>query len=215
MYLNYIKIKIMANFNVYDLWYNNIPEGWEDLNVDNELFFLNKLLKKDYDKLLPFKNYVFSSFHKIKPNDIKLVIMDENPRLGIINGDSKDIGIPFYNNFFGNDYNAKKLLKLMNKNENDPIINLFNSNVFLIHSSLTCELQNNKKHYYIWKDFLFKVFDYLNKLNPKIIYIIFGNQIYNENDFLGKSSKIYQFKSFYDKKLIELFKEDFMIEFFK
>jgi len=201
----------MSNYNIYNLWYNNIPKGWEDLDVKKELIFINRILKRDNNFLIPFDEYVFRSFHEIKPNDIKLVIIDEFPKNGIINGKSLDIGIPFIDQK-GNDFNGKKLNKLFNINDNEPITNLFKSNIFLLHSSLTGHMENNKKHFYIWKDFLFKVFNFLNDLNPKLTYLVFGFKLYNENDFLGKSSKILQFKSMNDRLINEVFENNKLIQ---
>lgn len=195
----------MSSFNIYNLWYKNIPHGWEELNVKKELIYLNRILKKDNGKLLPFPDFVFRAFHEIKPDDIKVVIMDEFPYNGISNQTSIDVGVPFYNQK-GNQYQAKKILKLMGKNENEPFTILYKNGFFLIHSSLTGLMGTKKdieKHSYIWKDFLFKVFLFLNDKNKKIKYLVFGYKIGDDLEFLGRSSSVMYYRNLNDENLKE------------
>ena len=124
-----------------------------------------------------FKN-VFNGFYECPYNDLKVVIVgqDPYPQLGVADG------IAFSCSVKGK---AEKSLQYILKqttgktvytSEECDLRRWANQGVLLINTAFTCEVNKIGSHYGIWKSFTEHVFDNINRHNPDTIFILMGKK---------------------------------------
>lgn len=124
-----------------------------------------------------FKN-VFNGFYECPYNDLKVVIVgqDPYPQLGVADG------IAFSCSVKGK---AEKSLQYILKQttgkttytpEECDLKRWANQGVLLINTAFTCEVNKIGSHYGIWKSFTEHVFDNINRHNPDTIFILMGKK---------------------------------------
>jgi len=124
-----------------------------------------------------FKN-VFNGFYECPYNDLKVVIVgqDPYPQLGVADG------IAFSCSVKGK---AEKSLQYILKQttgkttytpEECDLKRWANQGVLLINTAFTCEVNKIGSHYGIWKSFTEHVFGNINRHNPDTIFILMGKK---------------------------------------
>lgn len=134
-------------------------------------------------ELCPSKEDVFKAFKLCPFNDLKIVIIGQDPY------PQKHIatGIAFGNNLKGGDYVSPSLNVI--KESLMPLTSYDNGNSFdysleswakqgilLLNSSLTTEVNKIGVHFELWKPFVSALIKNLNSYKTGIIYVLFGEQ---------------------------------------
>lgn len=119
---------------------------------------------------------VFNGFYECPYNDLKVVIVgqDPYPQLGVADG------IAFSCSRKGK---TEKSLQYIFKSlygeyegYNNDLRRWSNQGVLMINTAFTCEINKIGSHYGIWKSFTEYVFDNINRHNPKTIFILMGKK---------------------------------------
>jgi len=119
---------------------------------------------------------VFNSFNECHYNDIKVVIVNQDPytQLGIADG------IAFSCSKQGKTEKSLQYIfkALYGEHEgyNNDLRRWSNQGVLLINTAFTCEINKIGSHYGIWKSFTEYLFDNLNKHKPKTIFVLMGRK---------------------------------------
>lgn len=134
-------------------------------------------------KIYPEKQNIFSLFKLVKPEDVKVVIIGQDP----YHGDKQANGIAFS---VSNEVIAPPSLKnIFNELKNDLDIDHFSNNdlskwveqgVFLINTSLTVNAGEPNSHKdFGWNEFVNNCLNYLNAKKTTIVYCLFGKYALN------------------------------------
>ena len=120
---------------------------------------------------------VFNGFYECPYNDLKVVIVgqDPYPQLGVADG------IAFSCSRKGK---TEKSLQYIFKSlygeyegYNNDLRRWSNQGVLMINTAFTCEINKIGSHYGIWKSFTEYVFDNINRHNPKTVFILMGKKL--------------------------------------
>ncbi|QTJ62905.1 uracil-DNA glycosylase [Candidatus Nardonella dryophthoridicola] len=161
------------------------------INESNKKYFKNifNFIKNEikYGKIiLPYKNNIFNSFKYSNFNNIKVVIIGQDPyyKLNQANGIAfsvnKNIFIPrTLINIYREIYRDDKINFIFPNN--GFLLKWLNQGVLLLNSVLTVELNKPSSHFDIgWEIFISNIIKYINFYKKKIIFL-----------FLGKYSRRY------------------------
>ncbi len=153
-------------------------------------FFLSQ--KKELDKIatflfyeediLPFPDNIFIAFNLLNVEDIKVVILGQDPYINLQNNIPQATGLAFsvpdnfkippsLNNIFKNLLKFKHI-STMPKHGN--LMNWMKQGVFLLNSSLTVGNRKSNSHKKIWKNFTDNVIKYINDKNKKCVFVLWG-----------------------------------------
>lgn len=119
---------------------------------------------------------VFNGFYECPYNDLKVVIVgqDPYPQLGVADG------IAFSCSRKGKTEKSLQYIfkSLYGEHEgyNNDLRRWSNQGVLMINTAFTCEINKIGSHYGIWKSFTEYVFDNINRHNPKTIFILLGKK---------------------------------------
>lgn len=178
--------------------------GPEWINLINKEQLIDILERLDelhlYDTIYPTKKNTFKVFQLLDPMDINVVILSMDPYPGEAIRDDKGIKlddkIPFANGlaFSVSDQletpkSLKVILEAVETNvyggfkEDFPMYKGFstdlhtwtNQGVFLLNSYLTVKQGVAGSHKHIWRDFTSNLLSNLSKLNPNIVYLLWGS----------------------------------------
>ncbi|AKU79274.1 uracil-DNA glycosylase [Spiroplasma turonicum] len=179
-------------------WKKYINKDWldvfEQLNINEQI---NTVWTKinDFDKTTPKKNYIFNLFNHIHIDDIKVVIIGQDPYHDINQAD----GIAF--STFENNKTPKSLQNIFKElkrdlnidhSKNNSLLGWVKQGVFLINTCLTVELHKPNSHSKMgWQNIVLDILNYINKKNKNIIYCLWGNSAKNiYNNFKKKNGNV-------------------------
>ena len=165
-----------------------VPSGWaEKLRMylrGHEFTELLELLYKDSRegrKFTPELKYVFRAFMECPFNDLKVVVIgqDPYPHMGVADG------LAFSCSRTGK---AQPSLQYIFRaiamtvypeqgHQQDPDLKRWaNQGVLLLNSALTCEINKVGSHYDRWKDFIINVIDVINFTSPGTVFVLLGKK---------------------------------------
>ncbi|WP_158637916.1 uracil-DNA glycosylase [Spiroplasma monobiae] len=168
---------------------NELDQEWIDLFLKKDIYkdiesILNKI--EDFENVYPPQEDIFRVFKIIKPKDIKVVIIGQDP----YHGPQQANGIAF--SVSNNVKTPPSLKNIFKELKSDLDIDHFNNNdllgwvkqgVFLINSCLTVKKGEPNSHKNLgWDKVILKILDEINNFNKDIIYCLWGNyakKIYN------------------------------------
>lgn len=174
----------------------NTPIGWNECfnYCQNELIETSNKLKQESltHVIFPFYNEIFTVFYILQPQQIKVVIIGQDPYQGIIKGSesyNNGIGIPIAN---GISFSCRKgapiqasLRNIFKEVKNNYPTSNFSSGdltpwlrqgVFLLNMCLTVNKNLSGSHKDMWEKFINKVINYLCHINQNILFIFWGNK---------------------------------------
>ena len=165
------------------------PSGWANklrgfiMSSDFDKI-LNTLyqLREDGKRFTPPLKYVFKAFEECPVNDLKVVIIgqDPYPYLGIADGLAFSCSLtgkpqPSLQKIFEAINNTMQ--DTMQDTVQDPDLTRWsNQGVLLINTALTCEIDKVGSHYNIWHDFIVYVLDMLSLSNSGLIFCLLGSK---------------------------------------
>jgi len=127
---------------------------------------------------------VFNGFYECPYNDLKVVIVgqDPYPQLGVADGIAfscsrkgkaeKSLQYILKQTIGG----FEKTGRVMYTPEECDLRRWSNQGVLMINTAFTCEINKIGSHYGIWKSFTEYVFDNINRHNPKTVFILMGKK---------------------------------------
>lgn len=190
--------------SVYEIAENNPPKGWEQIfkELAPELKIISDRITQYEAKgaiTFPRREDIFNAFRLTDPKTIKVLICGMDPYHSVEkNGTPTAMGLAFSVN-----PTAKIPPSLRNifkelQNEysnyitpkNGDLSNWASQGVFLLNMSLTVEKGTAGSHGNIWTPFITKIIDYIIKINPHIIFVLWGNPAKVMLKYLPKDSII-------------------------
>lgn len=157
--------------------YSNMKNGpWSEFFNAQDLDYLMDMLNKSKKTIYPSPENIFRVF-EIAPKDIKVVILGQDPYYN----PGQAMGLAFSVN--PNTKTPKSLINIFKELKSDLGIERTNPDltdwheqgVFLLNTALTVPEKEPNKHKKYWKSFTNDLIRYLVRVNPNIIYIMWGN----------------------------------------
>lgn len=144
---------------------------------------------------VPNKNDTFKAFELTPLNEVKVVIIGQDPYPQINNGTpmakglsfsvDKDVAIPVsLNNIFKE---IKMEYPEWNRPDNGDLTKWTKQGVLLLNSCLTCRPGESGSHskYKLWLPFILKIIKEIEAVNPNCIYVMWGAQAQRMTEYLG------------------------------
>ncbi len=200
------KIKLIKLVN-NDEW----KKIFEEDKFKNELKRLNKFFNKLFEEnkgksinIFPYPELLFSAFNCISPENIKCVIIGQDPyikcdynkkdkksknqekqmvpqAMGLSFSVPKNMDAKSLNNIYDN------LVKYDHMEEKPTTGNLYpwvKQGVFLLNMALTTEKGISNEHKNDWIKFTRRVIKYLNKKRNNLVFMLWGNNAISLNDII-------------------------------
>ena len=185
----------MSQPTAYTIFQQPIPSGWEEVfhEAQPDLENIEHLLKQTGKTFVPYQNELFTAFNLTPLSQVKAVIIGQDPYHNFDNttGLPQAHGLAFscrgkvqsslqniykelrrermeYIKSQGMDYDGWQ------PPEHGMLTNWAKQGVLLINSSLTTEPQVAGAHPHLWKPFITKVIEAVNRTNPECIYLLWG-----------------------------------------
>ena len=175
-----------------------IPEKWKDMfnsiNMnDVNKFLLNELnMYGDDTSIFPPQNLVFNAFQKTSPENLKIVILGQDP---YINRDQA-MGLAFSvpSHITKLPPSLKNIYKKLNKYDSDGI--LYNNGdltpwaeqgVLLLNTALTVRQSKSNSHSKIWKSVTDQMIEYISLNFDNITFLLWGNNATSKKNLIDES----------------------------
>ena len=163
-----------------------IPDNWKLLFTEakEELEELQNFLS---DKsFYPKKKDIFRAFELINPEDVKVVIIGQDPYPSKIKtGEPKATGLAFSIRDDDHDIpiSLKNIFIELSENyedfkfpKNGNLEKWCTEGVMLLNKGLTVAPGKPNSHVRVWKGFLKRTIEHIKKKNPKCIFVLWGRQ---------------------------------------
>lgn len=173
----------VETMNLFQILEYYPPQGWEEPIKNKEGHLREVALRLEQQPFLPEKGNVFRIFYSLRPEQIKVVILGQDPyptmeQNGTIHANgfsfSVDRGVripPSLKNVFTEikeEYND-----FITPNYGDLTV-WVKQGVFLFNSCLTVQPGRAGSHQEIWSSFTEEVLKYIKKINPNVIFVGWG-----------------------------------------
>lgn len=173
----------------------NIQGEWRDFfeNHIEDIIYIHDKIYKDNKIILPKKENVFKIFEEIKLNDIKVIILGQDPYYSLENN------IPYAMGYsFGISQECKKIppslkniFKEMKSEVNDKTLHyLVKQGVLLLNCSLTVEYKKPNSHFKYWQKFINNLIEFIDDNTEGIIFMLWGNFAINYSKKISKKHYI-------------------------
>lgn len=166
-----------------------LPKSWISLIDENILQNTNNLLnneiskcKNTFHEIYPYQQYdIFKIFHINSLNDIKVVILGQDPYYankfqanGIAFSVNNNVILPpsLRNIYKELNYNYSQF---NNISYSGNLLNWVQQGVFMLNASLTVKQKHPNSHNYIWEEFTTHIIDIISKKRENIIFVAWGN----------------------------------------
>jgi len=211
---------LKMSIKIYD---GNPPESWETVFLESEDEFkeiettLNGHMKKNnYRDIYPKVENLFKPFFLCKSQKVRVVVFSKEPYDGLCQCGlhEKATGLALsLNKCDVVPYTLQNIFKDLKIHPEHGNLDHWAENGFLfLNGSFTKRPGYSGQHMALWHGFIKKVITYLDKINPKCIYVMPGRETHFIEDFLSNASikiKSFSFKEplfskindFLDKKI--------------
>jgi uracil-DNA glycosylase len=200
---------------------DNIPEGWTEVFKDasDELQHVSKLLERYESKntiSYPRRNDIFKAFRLTKLEDIKVVIIANEPVNGIgCNGAPLSNGLALsVHREEATPKTTQSLYSILQNqypNFKNPghgdLTEWASRGIFLLQLSLTIDPEDPESHSELWTGFIAKVLESIMKTRKHTPFILFGKKCNRISNFISGSCPTYPIGNTYkmDDDLKEVF----------
>ena len=210
------------NFNTTLIKPTNWNVLFNDIDLtDIEIFLKNRLNKiGNCCEIFPRKNDVFNAFKIINPDNLRVVILGQDPyinygeAMGLAFSVPNGVKIPpSLRNIF------KKLGKYTKGVRNGDLTHWAEQGVLLLNTSLTVTERHSNSHSKLWKPITDKIIKYISDNYSNIVFMLWGGNAYKKQSLidtnkhrilvsshpspLGCNKKLKEFPSFNDCKHFE------------
>ena len=148
-------------------------ENWKNIfsELDFDFSFLDNL---DNDNRFPSDNLIFNIFNIIEPNDIKVVILGQDPYIKDDEAMGLSFSVPDGTNIPPSLRNIFKNLDISNR-KNGDLTNWAEQGVFLLNCALTVQKGRSNSHAKQWKPITDKIIKWMSDNNNDIVFLLWGN----------------------------------------
>lgn len=162
---------------LFETWYQPLSKMLLSDYMYNMMVFLHEGYK--FKDIVPKKEHVFHVFRKIKYNDVRVIIIGEEPYK-----DDTNMGIPYGQN--DSLVLNQEILEIQeciertcydkfNLNIDTRLNHWLDQGVLPLYSSLTGEIGIEGKHKYHWREFIRSIILNFNESKPGMIYMLWGD----------------------------------------
>ncbi len=183
-----------TSYTIHSYIRENIPLGWEQIfnYTDIEIGHASNLVENEERKgniSLPHYSDVFNTFNHIRPEQVKVVILGQDPYADFIPGTRLSVahGLSFS---VREGSTIPRSLKVIFKEisfANGDLTQYVAQGVLMLNSSLTVNYKSPLSHKKIWIPFLKKIIEYLCEMNKNIIFVLLGSASLKIGEELIKS----------------------------
>lgn len=187
-------------------WLKVLTPFIESKEFDNIIDFL-KIEKQNGKTVLPYDIDCFNAFKYCPYDKLKIIVLSMDPYPNLIFNKPEAQGLAFsYRPIAENDYHIpKSLQKILKEVEEDvykcnfdDMMLLENPNlerwaeqgILLLNTALTVNHKSPGSHIALWKPFTNYVVEYLNKYNPGLIWMLWGNDAKKYKEKLNNNHHI-------------------------
>jgi uracil-DNA glycosylase len=158
------------------------PEGWEGLWQESEGIFMNvwETSLQSINEVCPPAEKIFSAYRGLRPECVKVIILgqDPYPSRGVADGRafSTARGHPVPASL------SNIYVELLNsvpgwvRPTHGCLDEWEREGVFLLNSSLTCEVGKSASHQNAWLPFVEKTLRFIYSINPGVVTVLWGNE---------------------------------------
>lgn len=166
-----------------------------DLNLINDIVYK---LKKSKDIICPSLNNVFKSFNLCPLNNLRVIILGQDPYSNLFNNKPVATGIAFANNIDTPIESYSPSLDILRESVIDFTIPHSNvtfdpsleswekQGVLMLNSALTCKLGTPGSHMLMWRPFLISLFSKLTLCCPGTVYLLMGSVAQSFEPYINK-----------------------------
>lgn len=178
--------------DLYEHTFKNIPNGWNNLMVyaNDEIKQISDILeqqKRAGKRIVPDQENIFRLFHMIKPEEVKVIIVGQDPYFQILsNGKPRAQGFSFSVDKSDEVPSSLKNIYKEIKNcypdseipKHGDISNWVTQGVFLLNICLTCIANEPNSHgkYRLWMPFISKFLKFMTEINKDLIFVLWGGE---------------------------------------
>ena len=182
----------------FEYYINHIHEDWKDFFFKNKEIISDILDKISNKKIYPKKKHIFRLFKYLSPNDIKCVILGQDPYINYESIEGKEIpqaeGFSFsvpkehkkippsLKNIFKEIKNSYPDFKYKNGNLKKWVKK---EKIFLLNSALTVLPGKSNSHSRYWEYFTDNVIEYISENNKDIVFILMGNNAKSKSKLIS------------------------------
>lgn len=205
--LHIVDEEVNQNWSIIRIAREAPPTTWEHVfeNALPELEHISSRLseqEKLYGKFYPLKKDIFNAFHYTPLHKVKVVILGQDPYPQTINIRGhllpRAVGLSFsvrpedktpvsLTNIYTELYNSIPGFRIPN---NGDLREWAVQGVLLLNASLTLIPSSPNSHRSLWLDFISKVFREISVVNPKCIFLLWGNEAQKIKCIIGEKSVI-------------------------
>ena len=181
-------------------------KGWKKIfnkieNIEKILEEPNEIIKlciKENVSILPYPNLLFNAFKLCKFNNLKVIIIGQDPYFNIKNNIPEAMGLSFsvpcgvpIPSSLRNIYkNLKKFDHIDKIPEHGNLEKWAKQGVLLLNSALTVQQGVPNSHHEYWEDFTDEIIKNISKHKKNLIFVLWGRFAYNKSKLIDESHKI-------------------------
>lgn len=183
-----IRSKITEDMSIIDIARKCYPANWKSVfnDSDDELQDISDIITEDekkYGKCLPLRKDIFSIFHILKPQDVRVILIGQDPYPQVLSdGNPRATGMSFsvrkgdeipssLKNMYKELSNTIKDFKMPNHGD---LTNWAKQGILMLNMCLTVRKGSPESHRDIWLGFIRKVLIHVTKYNPNCVTIMLG-----------------------------------------
>lgn len=206
-----IKPKIEESWSILKIVQENVPTNWDNVfkNSIAELEHISKKLDDDhiFGDYLPRKEDIFNAFKFTNLNDVKVIILNDEPYNTYTTINNKklpvDIGLaystrrndkitPVVNNIYKELKNEYPDYTIPNHGD---LTYWCQQGVLLLNISLTTSIKHSHLSWELWHGFLNKLFKSISVVNPYTIVLLWGKECQKMSSMLPDNFIIFETSS--------------------
>jgi len=204
--LNIVSSKIDENWTIAQICDKYTPNSWDKVFTDakDELKTISNIIEnqeKLHGRIFPLKKDIFNAFNLTALNDVRVVIIGQDPYHQMINNGNpipRATGLSFsvrrndiipssLKNIF---IELNNTFKGFNIPDHGDLTEWAQQGILLLNSALTVKPNEPGSHGEIWLVFIKQVLKEIAKVNPHCIYLLWGREAQKIKPLIGNKSII-------------------------
>jgi len=197
--------QIQQDWKIWEIVKHRCPKIWEEAFADarDELIRISEILEEKEKRsiIFPPKNLLFNAFDKCPLNNVKVVIVGQDPyanrdkATGVPQATGMSFSVHKNSTVPGSLKNIYKEIARTHPGYRIPVHGDLTywaeQGVLLLNSCLTVDSGSSGSHGILWKGFVKKIVTHIGKVNPECIYVMWGRKAQKlADDIPNKSIKI-------------------------
>lgn len=195
---------IQESWTIKEICQKRPPAGWESVFkfAEPEIEDISSILEtqeKMYGAFFPYKRNIFKAFEITPLNNVKVVIIGQDPYHDLVQGEPRAQGMSFSVSENANIPPSLRNIFTEIKNEYPESFETPQhgnlsfwgyQGVFLLNACLTVKPRAAGSHKKLWVGFIVKVIQAINTVNPNCIYVLWGEKAQSLGRYIGDKAKI-------------------------